>query len=29
MRSLLVVAGDSGRVTGEWLLAERGAGVPA
>jgi precorrin-3B C17-methyltransferase len=29
MRSLLVVAGDSGRVAGEWLLAERGAGVPA
>jgi precorrin-3B C17-methyltransferase len=29
MRSLLVVAGDSGRVAGGWLLAERGAGVPA
>ena len=29
MRSLLVVAGDSGRVAREWLLAERGAGVPA
>jgi precorrin-3B C17-methyltransferase len=29
MRSLLVVAGDSGRVAGEWLLAQRGAGVPA
>ena len=29
MRSLLVVAGDSGRLAGEWLIAERGAGVPA
>jgi precorrin-3B methylase len=29
MRSLLVVAGDSGRVAGQWLLAERGTGVPA
>ena len=29
MRSLLVVAGDSGRVAGPWLVAERGAGVPA
>jgi precorrin-3B C17-methyltransferase len=26
MRSLLVVAGDSGRVAGGWLVAERGAG---
>ena len=25
MRSLLVVAGDSGRLAGEWLVAERGA----
>jgi precorrin-3B C17-methyltransferase len=29
MRSLLVVAGDSGRLAGPWLVAERGAGVPA
>jgi precorrin-3B C17-methyltransferase len=29
MRSLLVIAGDSGRVAGPWLVAERGAGVPA
>ncbi|MGZ4279752.1 MAG: precorrin-3B C(17)-methyltransferase [Solirubrobacteraceae bacterium] len=29
MRSLLVVAGDSGRLAGRWLVAERGAGVPA
>jgi precorrin-3B C17-methyltransferase len=29
MRSLVVVAGESGRVVGEWLVAERGAGVPA
>jgi precorrin-3B C17-methyltransferase len=29
MRSLLVVAGDSGRGAGPWLLAERGTGVPA
>ena len=29
MRSLLVVAGDSGRLAGGWLVAERGAGVPA
>jgi precorrin-3B C17-methyltransferase / cobalt-factor III methyltransferase len=29
MRSLLVVAGDSGRVAGPWLVAERGAGVLA
>ena len=29
MRSLLVVAGDSGRLAGEWLVAERGAGVLA
>ena len=28
MRSLLVVAGDSGRAAGPWLVAERGAGVP-
>ena len=25
MRSLLVVAGESGRVAGGWLVAERGA----
>jgi precorrin-3B C17-methyltransferase / cobalt-factor III methyltransferase len=29
MRSLLVVAGDSGRLAGPWLVAERGAGVVA
>ena len=29
MRSLVVVAGDSGRLVGRWLVAERGAGVPA
>lgn len=29
MRSLLVVAGDSGRAAGPWLVAERGAGVLA
>jgi precorrin-3B C17-methyltransferase len=29
MRSLLVVAGDSGRFAGPWLVAERGARVPA
>ena len=29
MRSLVVVAGDSGRLVAEWLVAERGAGVPA
>jgi precorrin-3B C17-methyltransferase len=29
MRSLLVVAGESGRVAGPWLVAERGAGVLA
>jgi precorrin-3B C17-methyltransferase / cobalt-factor III methyltransferase len=29
MRSLLVVAGESGRAAGPWLVAERGAGVPA
>ncbi|HEX6620299.1 MAG TPA: SAM-dependent methyltransferase, partial [Solirubrobacteraceae bacterium] len=29
MRSLLVVAGDSGRLVGQWLVAERGAGVVA
>jgi precorrin-3B C17-methyltransferase len=29
MRSLLVVAGGSGRVAGPWLVAERGAGVVA
>jgi precorrin-3B C17-methyltransferase len=29
MRSLLVVAGDSGRAVGPWLVAERGAGVLA
>ena len=29
MRSLLVVAGDSGRVAGPWLVAERGAEVLA
>jgi precorrin-3B C17-methyltransferase len=29
MRSLVVVAGDSGRLLGPWLVAERGAGVPA
>jgi precorrin-3B C17-methyltransferase len=29
MRSLLVVAGESGRLAGQWLVAERGAGVPA
>jgi precorrin-3B C17-methyltransferase len=29
MRSLLVVAGDSGRLAGRWLVAERGTGVPA
>ena len=29
MRSLVVVAGDSGRLVGGWLVAERGAGVPA
>jgi precorrin-3B C17-methyltransferase len=29
MRSLIVVAGDSGRVAGPWLVAERGAGVLA
>jgi precorrin-3B C17-methyltransferase len=29
MRSLLVVAGESGRAVGPWLVAERGAGVPA
>jgi precorrin-3B C17-methyltransferase len=29
MRSLLVVAGDSGRLAGPWLVAERGAEVPA
>ena len=29
MHSLLVVAGDSGRLAGEWLVAERGTGVLA
>jgi precorrin-3B C17-methyltransferase len=29
MRSLLVVAGESGRLAGPWLVAERGAGVVA
>jgi precorrin-3B C17-methyltransferase len=29
MRSLIVVAGDSGSVAGPWLVAERGAGVVA
>jgi precorrin-3B C17-methyltransferase len=29
MRSLVVVAGESGRLVGGWLVAERGAGVPA
>jgi precorrin-3B C17-methyltransferase len=29
MRSLLVVAGDSGRAAGPWLVAERGAGAIA
>jgi precorrin-3B C17-methyltransferase len=29
MRSLLVVAGESGQVAGPWLVAERGAGVVA
>ena len=29
MRSLLVVAGESGRAAGPWLVAERGAGVVA
>ena len=29
MRSLLVVAGDSGRLVGDWLVAERGTGVLA
>jgi hypothetical protein len=29
MRSLIVVAGESGQVAGPWLVAERGAGVVA
>ena len=29
MHSLLVVAGDSGRLVGDWLVAERGTGVLA
>jgi len=29
MRALLVVAGESGRLAGPWLVAERGAGVVA